>query len=321
MEEFIEEEWGYVAIFTDQTIDGNFDPGVPPGLPTTITVVTMEINDADDDGFIRPNSGDQINGSNVNSVWNGDTVTIDGVTISGVTFYTDDGARYFTPSDGSVLPDGGTATATTFVTQNTQFPVGSFGPPCFVAGSRIAVPGGFVPVEGLRIGDLVETLDHGAQPIRWIGQRTVTGRGAFAPIRFAPAALGDHGELLVSPQHRILLDDWRAAFYLGEDEALCPAHMLVNGDTIHRAPCAQVTYVHFMFDAHEIVMAEGLASESFLFGDYLCKETSALRAEIIALFPEFGEQGPQMSAARRTLRAHEARLLSDGATPRHTRAA
>jgi hypothetical protein len=149
----------------------------------------------------------------------------------------------------------------------------------------------------------------------------VTGRGAFAPIRFAPGALGDHGELLVSPQHRILLEDWRAAFYLGEDEALCPAHMLVNGDTIHRAPCAQVTYVHFMFDAHEIVMAEGLASESFLFGDYLCKETSALRAEIIALFPEFGGQGPQMSAARRTLRAHEARLLRDGATPRQTRAA
>ena len=310
-----------MAVFTDQTIAGNFDPGAPPGLPTTITVVTMEINDADDDGLIRPNSGDQINGSNVNSVWVGDTVTIDGVTITGVTFYTDDGARYFTPSDGSVLPDGGEATDTTFVTQNTQFPVGSFGPPCFVAGSRIAVPGGFVPVEGLRIGDLVETLDHGAQPIRWIGQRTVTGRGAFAPIRFAAGALGDHGELLVSPQHRILLDDWRAAFYLGEDEALCPAHMLVNGDTIHRAPCAHVTYVHFMFDAHEIVMAEGLASESFLFGDYLCKETSALRGEIIALFPEFGGQGPQMSAARRTLRAHEARLLRDGTTPRHTRAA
>ena len=146
-----------MAVFTDQTIAGNFDPGAPPALPTTITVVTMEINDADDDGFIRPNSGDQINGSNVNSVWDGDTVTIDGVTITGVTFYTDDGARYFTPSDGSVLPDGGTATATTFVTQNTQFPVGSFGPPCFVAGSRIAVPGGFVPVEALRIGDLVET--------------------------------------------------------------------------------------------------------------------------------------------------------------------
>lgn len=309
-----------MAVFTDQTIAGNFDPGAPPGLPTTITVVTMEINDADDDGLIRPNSGDQINGSNVNAVWVGDTITIDGVTITGVTFYTDDGARYFTPSDGSVLPDGGEATATTFVQQSTQFPVGSFGPPCFVAGSLIAVPGGFVPVEGLRIGDRVETLDHGAQPIRWIGQRTVPGRGAFAPIRFAPGALGDHGELLVSPQHRILLDDWRAAFYLGEDEALCPAHMLVNGDTIHRAPCAQVTYVHIMFDAHEIVLAEGLASESFLFGDYLCTETSALRAEIIALFPEFEGQGPRMSAARRTLRAHEARLLRDGAVQQFTRA-
>lgn len=304
-----------MAIFTDQTIAGNFDPGNPPALPQTITVITMDINDANNDGFIRPNSGDQINGSNVNAVWVGDTITINGVRITGVTFYTNDGARYFTPNDGSVLPNGGTATATTFVTQSTQFPVGNFGPPCFVAGTRIAVPGGLVPVETLGIGDFVTTLDHGVQQVRWIGRRTVPGLGAFAPIRLSPGALGAHGEILVSPQHRILLDDWRAEFYLGEDAVLCPAHMLVNGDTIHRAPCASVTYVHFMCDRHEIVCAEGLASESFLFDDYLCHDTSAIRAEIIALFPEFGMQGPQMRAARRTLRAHEARLLCKDAAP------
>ena len=97
--------------------------------------------------------------------------------------------------------------------------------------------------------------------------------------------------------------------------------MLVNGDTIHRAPCAQVTYVHFMFDAHEIVMAEGLASESFLFGDYLCNETSALRAEIIALFPEFGRRGFRCARRGAPCAAHEARLLSHGATPRFSCAA
>ena len=82
-----------MAIFTDQTIAGNFDPGAPPGLPTTITVVTMTLNDADDDGFIRADGGDQVNGSNVTRVWEGDTVTINGTQITGTTFYTADGGR------------------------------------------------------------------------------------------------------------------------------------------------------------------------------------------------------------------------------------
>ena len=298
-----------MAIFTDQTIAGNFDPGGNPTLPMTISVVTMEINDANDDGFIRPNSGDQINGSNVNAVWVGDTVTINGAQITGVTFYTADGSRYFTPDDGSVLTDGGTLSSVTFVIQSTQFPVGSFGPPCFVAGTRIAVPGGLTRVEDLVPGDLVMTRDHGPRPIRWTGQRSVPGVGAFAPVRIMAGALGDHGTLSVSPQHRILLQDWRAQLFFGEEEVLCPAHRLVDGDRIHRAPCARVTYVHVMFDRHEIVEAEGLASESFLPGDYLCHATSALRAEILALFPELGGDVPQMSAARRLLRGHETRLF------------
>ena len=296
-----------MAIYTDQTIAGNFDPGAT-GVPFNATIVTMTINDANGDGFIRPNSGDQINGSNVTHVWVGDRITLNGVQIRGVTFYTADGGRYFTPSDGSVLTDG-MITARSFVNSSTQFPVSSFGPPCFVAGTRIAVPGGMTRVEDLAIGDLVLTQDHGAQPVRWIGQRTVPGRDAFAPVRFAPGALGDHGELLVSPQHRILLTDWRAQVYMGEDEVLCPALALINGDTIHRAPCDQVTYVHFMFDNHEIVLAEGLASESFLVGDYLCHESSALRHEIAALFPELAEPGYFMPAARRTARRHEGALM------------
>lgn len=296
-----------MAIFTDQTIAGNFDPGATP-VPFTATIITMEINDADDDGVIRADGNDQVNGSNVTAVWVGDTITLNGDVISGVTFYTADGGRYFTPDDGSVLTDG-EITARGFVTESTQFPVGNFGPPCFVARTMISVPGGTTPVEALEIGDLVNTRDHGPRPIRWIGQRTVPGRGAFAPIRFSPGALGDHGELRVSPQHRLLLGGWRAQLYMGDDEVLCPAHLLADGDRISRAPCDRVTYVHFMFDTHEIVEAEGLGCESFLIGDYLCRESSALRAEILALFPELGGDLPVMPAARRILRGHEAGLI------------
>jgi hypothetical protein len=130
-------------------------------------------------------------------------------------------------------------------------------------------------------------------------------------------------DLVVSPQHRILVSSVIALRMFDCNDVLIPANKLLSLDGIDVVDntAEGVTYFHFLFDAHEIVMAEGLASESFLFGDYLCKETSALRAEIIALFPEFGGQGPNMSAARRTLRAHEARLLRDGATPRDTCAA
>lgn len=300
-----------MPIYTDQTIAGNFDPGAPPPLPTTISVVTMTIDDADGDGLIRPGSGDTINGSQVNAVWVGDTVTIDGVTITGVTFYTDDGSRYFTPSDGSVLTDGGTATAVTAVTTSTQFPVGDLGPPCFVAGTRIAVPGGQARIEGLRIGDLVVTRDHGPLPIRWIGQRSVPALGPHAPICFSAGALGTNDRILVSPQHCVLIDDWRAEVLFGEAEVLCPAHLLVNGDTIRRAPCAEVTYVHLMFDNHELVLAEGMVSESLLFGAYLCQPHTALRADILAVCPRMKDRaGAYMTAARRVLTRHEAVLLA-----------
>jgi len=308
-----------VAIFNEQTIGGNYDPGAST-IPFTAVIETMQINDADDDGVIRADGSDQINGSDVTRVWVGDTVTIDGGTpISGVTFYTADGSRYFTPDDGTVLTDG-TVTAQTFVNTSTQFPIGDFGPPCFVAGTRIAVPGGHRRVEHLAVGDLVETRDHGAQPIRWIGSRTVAGRGAFAPVQFAPGTLGGNDALTVSPQHRMLIDDWRAQVYLGENEVLCAAHMLVNGDTIRYAPCAKVTYVHFMFDDHEIVTANGLSCESFLAGDYLCHGSSALRREIVALFPDFETKGRVMQAARRVLRSHEVQVLHHLPDPELARA-
>lgn len=297
-----------LAKHVDQTISGNFDPGAT-GLPATATIVKVEIDDVDNDGVIRANGIDQINGSNVTKVWNGDSVTLNGEKITGVTFYTADGSCYFTPKDGSVL-ENGTITARTFVTKSSSFKIGDLGPPCFVAGTLIAVPGGQVAVEDLAPGDFVETRDHGPRPLRWVGRRAVAGRGAFAPVRLRAGALGNHGALDLSPQHRVLLDDWRAQVLAGEDEALCPAHLLVNGDTIHRAPRARVTYVHIMFDAHEIVQANGLACESFQFGGHLCQDGTALRAELVALFPDLEGPAADMQAARRSLRGHEARLLA-----------
>ena len=185
--------------------------------------------------------------------------------------------------------------------------------PCFVTGTLIAVPGGHRPVETLQPGDLVLTRDEGAQPLRWTGQRTVAARGAMAPIRIEAGTLGDHDTLLLSPQHRVLLRNGHAELLFGEPEVLVAAKHLVNDATIRPVPGGEVTYVHLMFDRHQILTSAGLETESFLPGP---QATDTLDQPIIdeirTIFPELDPAtgagyGP---AARRTLKSYEARLLS-----------
>lgn len=183
---------------------------------------------------------------------------------------------------------------------------------CFAAGTRIATPFGAQPVETLRPGDLVLTRDNGPQPIRWVGARTVAAQGDLAPIRFETGALGNSRPLLVSPQHRMLCDDWRAQMLFGETEVLVAAKHLVNDRTIRRAPGGLVSYHHILFDRHEIVMAEGVASESFHPGDEaLSALDGAARGELLRLFPELVTgSGARLMLARRALRGFEGRLLA-----------
>ena len=290
------------------------DPGNPPARGTELTVQTFDFVDQDTNGFISPSGDDSFDGSDITAVWVNDTirVMIDGVrvTITGVTFYTADGRAVFTPTDGTVLEDA-TFLRSTFVQTSTQIPVGAFGPPCFAAGTLIETPDGPVPVEALRPGDLVLTRDNGAQTVRWAGHRRVSGRGTFAPVRFAPGAWGNARALLVSPQHRMLVTGWRAELYFGADEVLVAAKHLVNGDTIHVAPVDWVDYHHILFDGHEMVMAEGLVSESFHPGDYIMMADAGVRAELLALFPDLdpmpGKGGRR--TAHRVLRGCEATVL------------
>jgi len=184
--------------------------------------------------------------------------------------------------------------------------------PCFVAGTLIDTPMGPVAVEHLGAGDLVTTRDHGPMPLRWTGQRTAMAEGAFAPISIAADTYGSHGRLLVSPLHRILIRDVMAQLLFGEDEVLVAARDLVNGTSVLRREGGSVTYVHLLFDQHQVVYAEGLATESFLPGPQTKHSFEAeIVDEICTLFPELDPvtgagYGPP---ARRTLRPFEAQLL------------
>lgn len=183
-------------------------------------------------------------------------------------------------------------------------------PICFTPGTRIICPEGERLVEELRVGDLVMTMDHGLQPIRWIGRQTRAAIGRLAPIRISEGTLGAERDLEVSPQHRILLTGPDAELLFGESEVLVAAKHLVDGDGITIRQGGEVEYIHLLFDYHEIIWADGVQAESLFLGETGQASLDAeSRAEIDTLFPELGALSPNRhKAARLVLKAHEAAL-------------
>lgn len=98
--------------------------------------------------------------------------------------------------------------------------------PCFAAGTLIETDTGPLAFEALRVGDLVRTLDNGLQPVRWLGQREVPGFGQMAPIEIEAGALGNWRRLVVSPQQRMLVGDWRTDMYFGDAQGIRPVSAL-----------------------------------------------------------------------------------------------
>lgn len=183
---------------------------------------------------------------------------------------------------------------------------------CFARGTMILTPDGEMPVEDLSVGDLVMTADAGAQPLQWIGQKTVNGKGFLAPIRFAKGSIGNSQDLLLSPQHRVVLNDWRVEYYTGYSETLVAAKSLVNGGSITYEPTESVEYFHLMLDRHEILFANGAACESL----FISQETLRImgpegRREIRDLFPEIYD-APNLfgKTARPCLRQYEVAMVA-----------
>lgn len=192
--------------------------------------------------------------------------------------------------------------------------------PCFTVGTLIETDEGRVPVEELMPGDRVLTRDHGFRTLQWVGTRHVgraelMARPEFGPVRIARGALGGglpDRDMMVSPQHRMLLWGARAELLFGRSEVLVVARHLVGLPGIVHLPDTPVTYVHVLCEKHELLRADGCWSESFQPGDLsLGALGAAQRDEILALFPELaGEQADSaFPAARMTLKAHEARAL------------
>ncbi|WP_417246904.1 Hint domain-containing protein [Celeribacter sp.] len=193
---------------------------------------------------------------------------------------------------------------------------------CFAAGTMMRTASGLRAVEDLSPGDLVWTADHGMQPVRWVGKSRVdlTRAPDLAPIEIQKGALGADAPsqpVCVSPQHRVLVTGHAVELYAGLEEALVPAHRLVNGGNIRqKTEMTEVTYVHVMFNRHELLDSCGLVSESFYPGaTAVSMLEQATRDELFRIFPQlrlFGDEArPRL--ARAEIRGREAALFSNAA--------
>ena len=259
-------------------------------------------------------AGDTFNGVSITAVWVNDTITVNiagvgDVTITGVTFYLATGPAVFTPNDDTVLQNS-TFVSSTFVNTSTQIPVSDFGPTCFTPGAMIETPGGQRRIETLKPGDLVDTLDHGPQELLWIGRQKARAAGVFAPVHFDVGAIGNTTPITVSQQHRMMISGWKAELYYGQSEVFIAAKHLVDGDAIQIRPGGLVEYIHLLFAQHEVVLADGVPSESYYPAYALTNEDRAARHEIEALFPQApGIPSSNWKIARPVLRRPEALLL------------
>lgn len=192
--------------------------------------------------------------------------------------------------------------------------------PCFTPGTLIATAKGERRVEDLVEGDRVITRDNGIQTIRWAGSREMTGAefeqaAHLKPILIQQGALGGglpERDMMVSPQHRLLVANDKTALYFEEREVLVAAKFLTSLEGVDVVDVSSTTYIHIMFDQHEVVLSDGTWTESFQPGDQtLAGIGDASRDEILELFPELAtrEGVDGYTSARRSLKKHEATLV------------
>ena len=144
---------------------------------------------------------------------------------------------------------------------------------CYSAGTLIRTVTGDVRIEDLRIGDLVMTLDHGPQPVRWLRSNDHPLDGVATdgkPVLIAAGALGNGlpvADLIVSPQHRIFAGGHGQLNNLSSTQVFIPAKALTGLRGIrHMRGKRAITWVHFACDRHEVITANGCLSESLLLG-------------------------------------------------------
>ena len=137
-------------------------------------------------------------------------------------------------------------------------------PFCFLEGTQISTSKGEVTVDSLKVGDTVLTQDGREVAVKWMGYQRVQNRigtsAEEAPVKITAGSIAPnvpHTDLYVTGSHAVMIDD-----------LLFNASVLCNGSTIDYVSLkdmpSEFTYYHIETEAHEAVVANGLAAETFL---------------------------------------------------------
>ncbi len=297
------------------------DPYAPPPPGTQLTVQFFNVVDQNDNNRINRFSNDSIDGKDIRASYPGDTVTVqlsDGtqITVTGVTFYLQGNIQVFTPIDGTVLQDA-TFVSSTWVSGQGSVTPAQLAPVCFTPGTRIRTARGDVAIEDLKAGDLVLTLDRGAQPILAVHLMDLDAahlreKPRHGPVRIRAGAMGQglpERDLIVSPQHRMMISSPVARRMFGERQILVPACQLAGQPGISRiTPADGVRYIHILLDHHAIVLAEGMPSETLLVGEQV--DDMVPPRELMQMRQMLGARGiAQMEPARPLVRGRRLRQL------------
>lgn len=180
---------------------------------------------------------------------------------------------------------------------------------CFESATMIKTWCGVKKAKDIAVGDMVLTRDHGYQAVRWIGKRQLTemelqSNPKLCPVRIMQGSFGNglpKRDLVVSRQHRMLVQSKIAERMFGSSEVLIPAIKLTELPGIFVDETFEsLGYVHLLFDQHEIIYAEGAATESLFTGSRALRALSAeARNEILTIFPEIAKQDHVPQPARR----------------------
>ncbi|KQI67879.1 hypothetical protein AN189_13830 [Loktanella sp. 3ANDIMAR09] len=189
-------------------------------------------------------------------------------------------------------------------------------PVCLAKGTRILADKGETRIEHLKVGDLVQTLDSGFQPVRWIGSSTRRARGRSQPVRIARGAMGPGQpcrDLVLSQQHRVMIKSPIADRKTGDAEVLVAAKMLIDMPGVaYVCDMVSVTHFHLLCDRHELVLAEGAAVESLLLGPMARgslgqdanREINALFSDGTEVFETTARQVPKGATVQKLLERH-----------------
>ena len=202
--------------------------------------------------------------------------------------------------------------------------------PCFTEHGLIRMgDGSYREIGTVEPGDVVQTLDNGPQKVLWIGKTDLmSDLGSLSeencPVQIPKGVFGAYQDSLVSQNHCILVKDAGSDMLFDSAEVLVPAKSMVGVQDISLATTLnRVTYVHILFEDHQIVNVDGMWSESFYPDEYALSAVDlAARTQVISALKEVGKSAESYDEpARPKLRHFEGvalqALLKDAADQAH----